>query len=189
MSCYIDHMSDPLLTDEVWRQLDPDAGRLSRGDRRKVAVAIGLVGCLGVAAVLVRLSGLIVPNIAIGMTASSGVDSQQHTFFQTINVHNGGWRTETVVGVAGPPRGVRITAVDGLPVSISADSESHVTVHYVVDDCALAVPGPDPVTLRLRRPWGTASATVTPGPWLHPVTNDAQATAMSNGLAFAACHG
>jgi hypothetical protein len=189
MSCYIDHMSDPLLTDEVWRQLDPDAGRLSPVERRRVTIAIGVVCTLAIAALLVRLSGVIVPNIAIGTTAFSGVDTGPRTFFQTLNVHNGGWRAEEVVAVARPPRGMRITAVDGLPISIPADSEAHVTVHYVVDDCSAVTPGPVAVTLRLHRPWGTASATVTPGPWMHPVTDDAQASAMFDGLAYAACHG
>jgi len=189
MSCYIDHMTGPLLTDEVWRQLDPDAGRLPPGERRRVAIAIGLVCILGIAALLVRLSGLVVPNIAVGTTVSSGADSTQHTFFQTLNVHNGGWRPEKVVGVANPQQRVRVTAVDGLPVSIPVDSEAHVTVHYVVDDCSSVTPGWLPVTLRLHRPWGTASATVTPPPWMHPVTDDVQASVMFHGLAYAACHG
>jgi len=188
MSCYIDHMTDPPLTDEVWRQLDPDAGRLPPGERRRVTIAIGVVCTLGIAALLVRLSGVIVPNIAIGTTAASGVEGGQHTFFQTMSVHNGGWRTERVVGVGQPASAIRVTAVDGLPLSIPAGSEAQLTVHYLVEDCAAVRPGSMSVTLRLHRPWGTASATVTPGTWMHPVTDDVQASAMFGGLAYAACH-
>ena len=52
-----------LLTDEVWRQLDPGAGRLSRRTARRLWLAYGAGFVAAAAAVAVWLSGLVIPQV------------------------------------------------------------------------------------------------------------------------------
>jgi hypothetical protein len=115
-------------------------------------------------------------------------DPVQHTFFQTVVLGNSGWHSVRITGVAPPSAGLRVTDVDGVPVTISGQSSTTITVHYAVTDCAAARPGDTPIAYRVHQWWGDLAVTIRPPPWLHPTTDEIDASVMGHGAAYTACH-
>ena len=144
-------MTEPLLTDEVWTSLDPSAGRLSRRTRQRVVVAVVAVVVLIVATYVVRQSGVVRPHLYAGDTLRADADPVQHTFFQTVVLGNSGWHSVRITGIAPPSAGLRVTDVDGVPVTISGQSSTTITVHYAVTDCAAVMPGDTPIAYRVHQ--------------------------------------
>lgn len=152
--------TQPLLTDEVWAQLDPRAGRLSAAGRRAlvVAVAIGLV--VLVLAYLALVSGLVRPNLAMTGDNGASADIDRHTVTLTINVVNNGVAGVRIIGIAAPESGARVVRVDGLPAALSAGGTLTLTIRYSID-CTRPVQ-PLRLGFEVERPWGTATVTVAP---------------------------
>jgi hypothetical protein len=141
-----------LLPDDVWAQLDPDAGRLPRRTRRRIRVA-----AIAAAAFLVIIGlgwqwGAVVPRVG---GSGHGAMSGPGVMAVTVDVRNTGWTGMRVVGVGRSGPGLRLTRVDGtVPADLGDASSASYTLYYDVTNCAALPTGPWPVPVRIQRPWG-----------------------------------
>ena len=97
----------PLLTDETWARLDPDAGRLSAVDRRRVLVVAVVTLVLVVSAGVVWRGGLLWPRIETQLVGYD-TDDQGRTFRMVLQVDNRG--AHRPAPAVGRPVGRRSTA-------------------------------------------------------------------------------
>lgn len=182
-------MSSELLPDETWARLDHTAGRLPVRARRRVAAGVMAAIVFLIATFVLRQSGLARPHLYARDTLRAAADPVQHTLVQTVILGNSGWRSVRVIGVQPPSAGLRVTSVDGVPVTIGGRSSATITVHYAVTDCAAIRTGETPVAYRVHQWWGDMAVTVTSPPWLHPTTDEIEGAVMAHGAAYTACHG
>ena len=159
------------VADDVWRQLNPSAGRLSRATARRL-----LLGSLAAAIVLAMLggvwrSGLVVAQVEYDLFAGYGWEvGPGQPVAQTVVAHNSGVAAVTLVGAGRDMPGMRLTSVaPTFPVVIPAGSSLELTVRYQVTDCA-AVPTDEwPVPVQVRMWWGEQTAYLdVPGQYVPP---------------------
>lgn len=154
------------VSNEVWRQLDPAAGRLSRSTVWRLRVGIVVVGVLLTVALLVWYSGVLIPQVRWseegGFMWATGPDFVS----QAVHVHNDGWVPLTIVGAGRSTPGLQLIAVsDGppdvtqvrtnpLPYVLRPGQSLTFVVVYRITDCSVITKDPWPVPVRVRRPWG-----------------------------------
>jgi len=154
-----------LVSDEVWRQLDPDAGRLPR--RTVLRLRWSLAGAIALALLfgLVWQSGLTVPRLS--WTPNSGYgyggSPRNRTVEYEVRISNRGWTSVEVVGLGRSGPGFELRSVRAqLPTTLRPGENMDATLLYQVTDCA-AVPADEwPVPVTVRRTWGTATGYVQP---------------------------
>ena len=154
-----------LLSDEVWRQLDPDSGRLPRRTVLRLRWSLAGAVALAVLAGLVWQSGLTVPRLSWTPNGGYGWDASTQDRMITFEVliSNQGWSTVEVLdlGRSGPGFALRSVRAQ-LPTTLRPGEDMVASLVYQVTDCA-AVPADEwPVPVTVRRTWGTATGHVQP---------------------------
>jgi hypothetical protein len=149
------------VADDIWRKLDPGAGRLSRATARRLLLG-SLIGVLVLALLgAVWRSGLVVAQIEFprygggyGWEVGPG-----QPVAQTLAARNSGLTAVTLLGAGRDMPGMRLTAVEPtFPVLIPPGGEVQLTVRYQVTDCA-AVPTDEwPVPVQVQMWWGEQTA-------------------------------
>ncbi|MEY9862806.1 hypothetical protein ABH935_008454 [Catenulispora sp. GAS73] len=173
------------VSDEVWAELDPTAGTLSRAQRRRALAAALAAVALLIAGYTIDRSGVVRAHIDYyGDSGNIGATTPNPKFFtRQVAVRNTGWTTVHVTGVGQDGPGLRLVRPGGpegfpkdleLVGSTPAPFDLHpgqivtVEVAYQVTDCAAVPSGSFPVTLRVDRPWGTQTIDIamplTPAP-------------------------
>jgi hypothetical protein len=169
--CYIGQMIDlvsdkDLLTDDVWRQLDPNAGRLPRRQTVLIWISIAVAGVLVAAGFVVWRGGYVVARVDTRDEASGygwGTGTNR-SFTIDLPIANDGRTAITVtsVGRAGP--GLALTAPVGLPFTLAPGHGVVVYLKYTVTDCAAVKSGAWAVPVTVRMWWGSQTVYVQPGP-------------------------
>jgi hypothetical protein len=172
----------PLLHDEVWRQLDPYAGRVSRRTLVR-SWAVGIVALLVLTtAAWVWESGAARPRLIAddgGWVSSLNVvdANPRHApadpdLSQQVRIENHGWLAVRIAGVGadGPGIHLRESTVDQrltpqTPFVLKRGGTAAVTMSYRITDCTAVPADPWPIPVRLLRPWGIQTVHV----WLPPL--------------------
>jgi hypothetical protein len=160
------------VSNEVWRQLDPAAGRLSRPVVWRLRVGLIIMCTVTAVASLMWYSGVLVPQLRWseegGFMWASGPDLVS----QAVHVRNDGWVPVSVIGAGRSGPGLRLVAVqDGppdalmvrqnpLPHELRPGESLTFVVVYRITDCSAITTQPWPVPVRLRRPWGAQTVYV-----------------------------
>jgi hypothetical protein len=152
-----------LVSDEVWRQLDPDAGRLPRRTVVRLRWSIASMLAIAVVAGLGWWSGLVVPRLAWSSTGYSWSSIEDGIVQYEMPVTNRGWTSAEVVAIGRSGPGFELqTARAELPATLAPGQRIDVTLVYRVTDCAAVPGGAWPVPFTVRRAWGTVTAYVQP---------------------------
>jgi hypothetical protein len=146
------------ISDQVWEQLDPYAGRLSPRARRRVQAGVVALTLVAVAGTALWWVGLLNPRLSINdENFSAKTLGRERTFTLIIRLENHGPATEHIgsLGRSGP--GLELTSTE-VPAEIGAGARVEATLHYHVTDCS-AVPRQDwPIPVRINRSWGSRTA-------------------------------
>jgi len=147
------------VSNDVWRQLDPSAGRLSRRAAVRawlaIAVALGLI--LGVNALW--QSGAFVAQLRWGVFATNQTTPPSDTFGLDVEITNDGLAALTVLGVGQSVPGLDLVGADrSFPVRLDPDASLRTIITYRITDCAQAPVGSAPVAVRIQRRWGSQTA-------------------------------
>ena len=158
-----------LLTDEVWAQLDPHAGRLSRRQARRMWAAVLACLVLAVSGLYLWRAGLVVPRVERdGLMGGFEASVEGRGFSIGVPLMNNGQLTETVVGVGASGPGLTLLpSADTFPRTLAPHTGELLILRYAVTDCAAVPAGDWPVPVRVSRPWGTVTVHVA-GPTLPP---------------------
>jgi len=149
-----------VLTDEVWRQLDPYAGRLSRRTVRRIRWAAAAIVLLAAIGELAWYAGVLVPRVS--WSDAPGYEFGWSPAHHSVVVHNDGLLPIRVLGVGRSGPGLRLDRVDGtLPSTVDPGSQLSVMLTYAVTDCAAVPTQPWPVPVVVERPWGVQTVYVT----------------------------
>ena len=144
----------PLLTDETWARLDPDAGRRSAADRRRVAVLLSVAVVVLVALAAVWRSGVVWPRLSSD-TFGYDVDRGTRSFRMHLLVENRGLTDVHVTSVGRSGAGLRLIGTSDVPTVLQPSTGAEVTLHYRVTDCGAVQQGDWPVPVVVDRPWGS----------------------------------
>jgi hypothetical protein len=148
-----------MLTDEVWRQLDPYAGRLSRRTVRRVRWVVAALLFLTAVAELAWYAGVFQPRIS--WKAEPGWEFGWEPVYHSVEVHNDGLLPIRVLGAGRSGPGFRLERVDGaLPSTVEAGGHLTLMLTYAVTDCAAVPTGPWPVPIQVERLWGVQTVYV-----------------------------
>lgn len=141
------------ISDEVWNQLDPDAGRLSPRDRRRGRAVLASATVVTVAVASLWWIGALRPRMSVNeghyVAHSSAEDA---TFSLTVQLANDARLTERIrsVGRSGP--GLQLISVEA-PAELAGWTSQELTLHYRVTDCAAVPKGAWPIPVRVENPW------------------------------------
>ena len=152
-----------IFSDEVWAQLDPRAGRLSRRAKARVWLAGALALALAVGFVAIWRAGLIAPRLGVepGVMSYDEAPGGQITF--TVTIENRGRFPVSVLKVGGDEPGLRLVRVEGdLPTTLDPGQRASVTLEYRITDCGVVPDDLGPVPVRVERPWGDLTAHLRP---------------------------
>ena len=158
------------VSDEVWRQLDPRAGRLPRRTTLRVWIAATLVAVVAAATGVVWGSGAVVPRLVYPLTAATSASGgPTGPLMRELTVENRGWVALTLLGAGRDAPGLDLAEVAGtFPVTLVPGDRLSFVLVYRLTDCAAVPVGPWPVPVRVERPWGEQTAYVAvpaePGP-------------------------
>lgn len=153
-----------MISDGVWRRLDPYPGALAPGTVRRLRVAVAVAVLAAVALGAAWHTGVVVPRF----TASANEIRTSDTGFEipvTITNRNA-WAEVSIdsVGRSGP--GLELTRVANPPPRSLAPGESvTVTLVFRVTDCAVVPVAPWPVPVRVARSWGIQTVHVDLPTW------------------------
>jgi hypothetical protein len=149
-----------MVSDEVWQQLDPYAGRLPERTTRRLwwaGVAMSVVVALAAAA---WYGGFVVPQLrADGGQSGSSTITEPLDITSEVRIRNDGWVSIRVTdaGLRGP--GLRLEGVTGgFPHTLVPGESMTFTLRYLVTDCAAARGTNWAVLVHVDRPWGTQTA-------------------------------
>jgi hypothetical protein len=150
-----------LVSDSVWQQLDPYAGRLSARTARRLRVGAAIVAIAAVSAGALGWSGLIVPNIGWPRDGGWGASTSPELITHEVVVENKGWAPVEVLGMGRSGAGLELVEVRGtFPTTLEAGQTMQAELVYRVTDCAAVTDEPWPVPVRVRRPWGVHTSYV-----------------------------
>ncbi|MEZ0113587.1 hypothetical protein ABH920_007620 [Catenulispora sp. EB89] len=173
------------VSDEVWAELDPNAGNMSRTQRRRALAAASAAVALLIAGFTIDRSGVVRAHVDYSAdSANSGAASPKTKFFtRQVAVQNNGWTTVHVTGVGkdgpglhlvqpggpeGLPKDLELQGNTAVPFDLRPGQIAIVEVAYQITDCAAVPSDSFPVTLRVDRPWGTQTVDIslplTPAP-------------------------
>jgi hypothetical protein len=141
------------VTDEVWAQLDPAAGRPTPLSMR-AATIVAAASVLVIAVVMVpSWLGAWNPRVAVadgwGTTDRRGSEHLAITF----TLANNGPVSERITAISGSAQ-LRVTSVTGLPSQLGAHSSVPVTVQVQILDCGATDQGDGSLYVQVHRPWG-----------------------------------
>jgi hypothetical protein len=149
-----------MLSNEVWRQLDPEAGRLPRRTVLRLRWTVAAVLVLAVLAGLGWRSGLIKPRVAWPNAGGSWEVAGNRIEYE-IHVTNRGWIPIEVVGLGRSGPGFELVDVRAtLPTTLAPGESMDAVLLYRVNDCAAVPADAWPVPVQVRRSWGTVTAYV-----------------------------
>jgi hypothetical protein len=149
-----------LVSDEVWRQLDPNVGRLSRRTSRRLLLS-GVVGLVVVLAAAVGWrSGAVSPRLVWSQDSAYAFSfGPGGPVTASVNVTNSGWVPLTLVGVGRSGPGLELARVEGiLPITLGPGDATTFILTYRITDCAAVPHDPWPVPVRVKRWWGEQTA-------------------------------
>lgn len=161
-------MTSVYVSDEVWSRLDPSAARLSGATRIKVTLWCLLAGVVALIVLTFTASGLFIPRFTVEYGGGAGGSST--SCWQAMAIKNTGWFDERVMTATLQPHGTGATLTRGLDGSTLRSGASRVIrLHFAGSVCRELATAPvfengtrvpPNLTLQLRRPWGTSTATV-----------------------------
>ncbi|HEY7223815.1 MAG TPA: hypothetical protein VH561_09530 [Micromonosporaceae bacterium] len=169
------------VPDEVWRQLDPGAGTLSRRTSLRLWVALAVVLVLLVAGAALWRTGLVVPRLAWPDGPHSWTtQSDEGVVRIDFQIVNDGRFPVTVqsVGRSGP--GLELLGVEGgrvenptpdvhpFPTTLAPGTVISAVLVYRITDCTHIPTGSWPVTAQVHRPWGTMTVDVPEQGFIEP---------------------
>jgi len=147
-----------LVSDEVWQQLDPQAGRLQRRTAARLWWAAGVGTAIALVWALVWQLGVAYPRLGwsnSGYGSGGGPGWAEHE----VVVENQGWTPLTIVAVGRSGPGLELTEVRGtFPVTLQPGDQTSFYVVYRVTDCTAVSNEPFPVPVRVERWWGEQTA-------------------------------
>jgi hypothetical protein len=160
------------VADDVWARLDPRAGAVSRTVARRYKVTAVVAALVMAAFVSTWKSGLIWAQV--GKTSASGgqnADPAARTITTDVEIRNDGWRAVGVESVGSDGPGLKVLSL-GHPLWPAGDwrippfylkpgETATVSITYQITDCAAVPKGWFPITVRLRRFWGTQTVDLT----------------------------
>lgn len=158
------------VSDEAWRAVATDEGRLDPDERRAYRrAAVGVVLAL-VGAVLVWWLGLFSPHLSHGDSSGSTSDAHTHTAVYEFDLQNRGMLPVTVTGADLAVPGVVVTATRPARARVVAGASEHVKLALHVERCTEALRSVrdqpsgagQAIRVAVARPWGTVHATVRP---------------------------
>ncbi len=163
--------ADYAVSDEVWHDVEPLVRATDRRERRLTRRVFGTAVGLALVYALVWWSGAVVPHLRLsGSGGSSGTGTSGPTGTATLDLRNLGWVPETVTEVTTTHPGLRLSHGATRPMTLGPGQGGTLTFDWAAD-CAVAAPvaqddsqpaGADiPLTLRVDRPWGRATASMT----------------------------
>lgn len=148
-----------LVPDEVWRRLDPNAGRLSRRAAARLWVAGALVMFAALGYPFGVASGAFGPNLGLGSTAFEYEPGASITY--DLVLLNEGLFPVTVLKVGERDDGLKLAGVEAaLPASLKRGEGLPVRLNYVVTDCNDLPYWVAPVLVRVKGRWGETSVSV-----------------------------
>jgi hypothetical protein len=168
------------VSDEVWRRLDPGAGRMSRLAVVRLWLVIGAAVAVLIGGTAVWRTGIVVPRLVWADTMQMSYDTVEREARIEVDLINGGRFPVTVVSVgrsdpglqflgtvSGPDPGEPMTRP--FPVTLQAQTGTVLWLVFRVSDCAALAAAAWPVTAVVERPWGSMTVDlVRDGPWLEP---------------------
>jgi hypothetical protein len=140
------------ISDEVWDQLDPDAGRPSPRDRKRVRAAVAAATVLAVTVAGLWWIGALRPLVSVD-DKRFRTTGEPGTFALTVRLSNDARLTRHIrsVGRSGP--GLQLISVEA-PAELAGWTSEEMTLHYRVTDCASVPKGTWPIPVRVDHPWG-----------------------------------
>jgi hypothetical protein len=158
-----------LVSDEVWRQLDPDAGRLARQTVLRLRWSMAGVLVLALLVGLAWRSGVVVPRLTWANTGYSWGGIGAGVVEYELPVTNRSWTSAEVVAIGRSGPGLELqTARAELPAMLAPGQGMDVMLVYRVTDCAAVPADAWPVPFTVRRTWGTVTAYVQPPTGISP---------------------
>jgi hypothetical protein len=158
-----------MVSDEVWHQLDPNAGRLSRPTLVRTWIAIALALAVVMGGAVVWASGAVAPQLLWGAYGITQASPPSDTMSLDVGITNTGLLPLTVLGVGASGPGLTLIDSAGpFPSHVASGATLRVTLTYRITDCAQVPAGSAPVALRIQRSWGTQTAeprTLGPSGW------------------------
>lgn len=152
--CYIEHVS-LTVTDEVWHQLNPGAGRLSRRAAVKAWIAVALALALVTAGVAGWQSGIVVAHLRWGVWGVHATEPPSDVVSVDVEIDNDGLAPVTIAGVGRSGPGLDLVRSQGVfPVRVGPAKGIRVTLVYRITDCGQVPVGSWPVAVRVDRSWG-----------------------------------
>lgn len=164
-------MKQQWVDDDVWQQLDPHAGALSRGQRRRAVAASAAAAVILVAGFAIDRSGFVWARAAYDPDSAlqSSVSVNPAIIAREVPVTNTGWTTIHVTGIGQDGPGLRLVRPGdtvgmkqvlelrgaSLPFDLHPGQTVILAVGYRVTDCDAVPSGPFPIAVRIDRPWGT----------------------------------
>jgi hypothetical protein len=154
------------ISDELWSQLDPKAGRLSPPARVRAAVAGALVLVLGVVTAAGWYSGRVWPQLSISHHNAHG--SADGDVVVSLTITNDGWFPVDVAAPRPDPGptapGLDLLRVEGpLPTGIAPRASIELTYVYRITDCAAVPRTIWRPSVDVARPWGTLRVSLSVG--------------------------
>jgi len=167
MHCYIDEVA--MVSNEVWRQLDPEAGRLPRRTVMRLRWTVASILVLAVLAGVGWRSGLIVPRVGWPNEGRSWQVSGNRIEYE-IHVANRGWTPIDVVGLGRSGPGFELVEVHAtLPTTLAPGEAMDAVLLYRVNDCAAVPADAWPVPVQVKRTWGTVTVYLEIPPDISPL--------------------
>jgi hypothetical protein len=147
------------VTDEMWAQLDPSAGQLSRRTVRRLRLGALIVLVILAAGLVTWRSGVVVPRLTQperGANLSGGTDEDGVV---EVRLRNSGWSTVTVTGAGRSGPGLDLVTATGnrerFPITLEPGEDFDLVLIYRVTACDFQPAGPWPIPVTVERPWGS----------------------------------
>ncbi len=156
------------VSDEVWRRLDPGAGKLTRRSTVRLWIAVGVALALLLAGNTLWRAGLVVPRLAWPVGLQEWEENPQWVRVK-VQLENTGWWPVTVRSIGRSGAGLELLGVEGafqtgepspFPVRLEPGERVEATLVYRVTDCTGYPREPWPVTAEVDRPWGAMTVEV-----------------------------
>jgi hypothetical protein len=149
----------PAVSDEVWRQLNPRAGRLSRREAVRAWIVIVMAFVVVTACIAVGRSGLVTPQLSWGLWGVKSAEPPTDTITLDVEITNMGLAPVTItrVGRSGP--GLALIATQGhLPARLAATKSARISLVFRITDCEQRPTGSWPVTVEVHQAWRNQTA-------------------------------
>jgi hypothetical protein len=154
-----------LVSDEVWRQLDPNAGRLSRTSVRRLWRAVGVALTAAALLALGWQSGVVVPRLEMPREAGLEYGGGPDQLYVVFTVKNIGSTRVTVTGAGRSGDGLELTdVVAQFPTTLDPGEQMTLRLVYRLTAC---VTGPGTawrVPVRVEWWWAERTVDLEP-PW------------------------